>query len=397
MNSGREIRPFCLGGVSLIYFDNAATTGVKPPQVIQGVGYALKNYCANPGRSGHPASQAVAEAVFKTRTAISDFFGSDGPETVVFTQNCTHSVNCVLKGLLKRGDHCIISSLEHNAVVRPLVKTGVSYSVARVYFDDDEKTLKSFEEQIKPNTKLIFCMGASNVWGKILPLTAIGQLCCKRGIYFGVDGAQLGGIAPINMTEQHIDFLCLAPHKGLYAPMGIGVLIARRPLPFTVIEGGTGTNSMELYQPEFLPERLESGTVNIPGIIGTLKGLEFIKQKGIGKMYSAEMELLKRLYRGLERLDFIELYTPYPQEGEFVPVLSFNFKGHSSEEIATLYANEGIALRGGLHCAPFSHRQTDTSDRGAIRISLGVFNTKKETEDFLKKTLEIYKKITKKY
>ncbi len=379
----------------MIYFDNAATSGIKPPSVISGVEYALRNYCANPGRSGHSRSQNTAEAVFKTRAALSDFFGSDGPETVIFTQNCTHSINCVLKGLLKKGDHCIISSLEHNAVVRPLVKTGVSYSVAKVYLDDDNKTLKSFEEKLKPNTKLIFCTGASNVWGKILPIEAIGGLCKKRGIFFGVDGAQIGGITSLDMNRQHIDFLCLAPHKGLYAPMGIGVLIARKPLPFTLIEGGTGTNSKEIFQPEFLPERLESGTQNIPAVIGCKRGLDFINSKGLNRMYSAEMKLITRLYEGLKKFDFIELYTPYPKLGEFVPVLSFNFKGRSSEEIAALYSDEGIALRGGIHCAPFAHSQMNTLEQGAVRVSVSAFNDIREIEEFLKKTLKLNKKLQK--
>ena len=258
----------------MIYFDNAATTGIKPPSVVAAVKYALENLSANPGRSGHQASAKAAELVYKAREKVALFFGAEGAENVVFTLNCTHSANCILKGVLRRGDHVVVSSMEHNAVVRPLVKTGVSYSVAKVSLTDDGETLKSFAQSIKPNTRLIFCTGASNVTGKILRIQRIGELCRKRGILFAVDAAQTAGVLPIDMQKQNIDFLCVAPHKGLYAPMGTGILIARKNIINTVLEGGTGTNSLELKQPPDLPERLESGTLNLPGIAGISAGME---------------------------------------------------------------------------------------------------------------------------
>ncbi len=369
----------------MIYFDNAATTGLKPRSVIAAVEQALKMYSANPGRSGHTASVKTAEAVYSVRQGLSDFFGSDGPETVVFTQNCTHSINAVLKGLLKKGDHCIVSSLEHNAVARPLTKIGVSYSVARVSFDDDSKTLEEFKSKIRPNTKLIFCMGASNVFGKILPIEKIGKLCFEKRIFFGVDAAQTAGVLPINMKKQHIDFLCVAPHKGLYAPMGIGVLIARKSLPFTLLEGGTGTNSAELYQPLFLPERLESGTVNVPAIMGLKKGMEHIEKIGLSRLYRGELKLIQQLYGYLKDNKKIILYTPFPQENSFVPVLSFNVEGKHSEQVAAALSVNGIAVRGGLHCSPFAHSHTGTMDMGAVRVSVGYFNTQDEIKIFTKK------------
>ncbi len=368
----------------MIYFDNAATTGVKPKGVINAVNFALKNLSANPGRSGHKNSALASEAVYKAREGLSDFFGSDGPETVVFTQNCTHSVNCVLKGLLKKGDHCIISSLEHNAVIRPLVKTGVSYSVAEVSLSDDKDTLQSFKDKIKPNTKLIFCTGASNVLGKILPIGEIGAICKERGIYFGVDAAQTAGVLPINMQKQSIDFLCIAPHKGLYAPMGVGVLIARKPLHNTLIEGGTGTNSRELIQPSFLPERLESGTVNVPAIYGITGGIDFIKQKGADRLYTGELKLIQRLYNALKGNEKIILYTPYPEKGQYVPLLSFNVRDLPSQKAASVLSDNGIAVRGGLHCAPFSHRQIGTLEQGTIRVATAVFNNTEEIDKFIK-------------
>ncbi len=367
----------------MIYFDNAATTGAKPKGVIDGVKLALERYSANPGRAGHSRSIEAAEMVYKTREKLSDFFGSDGPETVVFTQNCTHSANCVIKGILKRGDHCIISALEHNAVIRPLVKTGVSYSVAEVSMTDDEKTLENFKEKIRPNTRLIFCMGASNVWGKILPIGKIGELCREKGILFAVDGAQNAGVLPIDMKKQNIDFLCIAPHKGLYAPMGIGVLIARKNIPQTIIEGGTGTNSLELFQPDRLPERLESGTVNLPGIMGISAGMDYVKSKGINTLYEGELALIKKLYTQMKTIPEVILYTPEPKGGDFVPLLSFNVVGEHSSKVANSLSEKNIAVRGGLHCSPLAHKRMGTENIGAVRVSVASFNKEEEINKFM--------------
>ena len=239
----------------MIYFDNAATTGHKPKSVINAVNYALTNLSANPGRSGHSISQNAATAVYSARQKLSDFFGSTGVETVVFTYNCTQSINFVLKGVLENGDHIVVSDLEHNAVMRPLEKMRVSYTQAIVSLEDDDITVENFKNSVKENTKMIFCTAVSNVLGKILPLKKIGQFCNEKGIIFAVDAAQGAGVIPINMKEMHIDFLCIAAHKGLYCPMGLGVLIARKSIEKTIIEGGTGTESLKFSQPEYLPEK----------------------------------------------------------------------------------------------------------------------------------------------
>ena len=228
----------------MIYFDNAATTSIKPKEVINNVNYALKNLSANPGRSGHSLSVNTALAVYNTRQKIADFFGANGGENVIFTLNCTHALNYVLKGVLGRGDHVITSDLEHNAVMRPLIKTGVNFSTFKVDFKDENKTVSELESKIKPNTKLVVCTVASNVWGKILPIEKIGKICKNKGVLFCVDAAQGAGVLPINMQEMNIDFLCVAAHKGLYAPMGIGILICQKPIENTLLEGGSGTNSV---------------------------------------------------------------------------------------------------------------------------------------------------------
>lgn len=367
----------------MIYFDNAATTGTKPKSVISAVNHALTQMSANPGRSGHPLSENAAAAMYAVREKTANFFGADGPENVVFTPNCTYAINYVLKGVLKKGDHAVVSGLEHNAVMRPLYKVCPMHTVFPVS-ENDEETLAAFRESLKPNTRLVFSTAASNVTGKILPIGRMGRICREKGILFAVDGAQAAGVIPLNMKEMQIDYLCLAPHKGLYAPMGTGILIARKELPATVIEGGTGTNSAEMTQPEALPERLESGTQNLPGILGVGAGIDFVTQKGIGTIYRHELLLIQRLYRGLSTMPQVLLYTPFPRDGSFVPVLSFNIRGMSSEQTAELLSESGFAVRGGLHCAPFAHRALKTLDTGAVRVSVSAFNRPSHIDLFLK-------------
>lgn len=358
----------------MIYLDNAATSGHKPQTVINAVNYALKSLSANPGRSGHRVSLEAANAVYKAREKVSNFFGGSAAENVVFTLNCTESINFVLKGVLKEGDHIIVSSMEHNAVMRPLEKLGLKYDIAEVSMENDEQTIENFKKKIKPNTRLIFCTAASNVTGKILPLKEIGEICKGKGILFGVDAAQAAGVVPINMKNMGIDYLCIAPHKGLYAPMGIGILICEKPIYNTIVEGGTGSNSISLSQPLELPERLESGTVNLPGILGVLAGVEFIQNKGIDRIYKYETMLNQKLYNGLLKNKNIELYTAFPKIWDFTPTISFNIKNMESGEVAQLLSEKGIAVRGGLHCAPTAHRALNTLSRGTVRVSVSIFN-----------------------
>ena len=368
----------------MIYFDNAATTGKKPQAVIDAVTKSLKEYCANPGRSGHTLSAKTADAVYKVREKAALFFGALGPEKVIFTLNCTHSINCVLKGVLGKGDHIIVSSFEHNAVMRPLKKLGVNYSVADVSLINDEQTLKNFKDKIKPNTRMIFCTAASNVFGKMLPIAQIGKLCRERGILFGVDAAQTAGVIPINMQEMCIDYLCVAPHKGLYAPMGCGILICEKTIPKTVLEGGTGTNSSELTQPDFIPEKHESGTLNVPIILGIGAAVDYVKSVGVDKIYAHELGLSKAVYSSLKRNENVILYTPEPLNGSYAPVISFNFKGIDSAKTSKILSDFGIAARGGLHCAPIAHKYMGTEKIGTVRLSFGVFNTNNEINSFLR-------------
>ncbi len=363
----------------MIYFDNAATSGKKPKTVVDAINFALNNLSANPGRSGHDLSIKTADAVYNVRGKAAEFFGVCGAENVVFTLNCTHSINCVLKGVIKRGDHVVISNLEHNAVMRPLKSMKVPYTAVSVT-DVISETTEGFKSAIKPNTRLVLVSGASNVTGRILPISEIGEICKKRGVLFCVDAAQIAGVLPIDMKKMNIDFLCVAPHKGLYAPMGTGLLICRKNLENTLIEGGTGTDSLDFSQPKVLPERLESGTVGVPLIMGVGAGIDFVKKTGVEKIYRHELNLCQKLYDGLSSSDDIILYTKRPEFNAYAPVLPFNFKGVKSYDLAKMLNKNGVAVRGGFHCAPTAHKVMGTLSSGAVRVSFGAFNNESEVK-----------------
>ncbi len=371
----------------MIYLDNAATTDFKPQGVIKAVQTALKFYSANPGRSGHSLSNLAAEKIYSVREKVADFFGSNNPLGVVFTLNCTQATNFVLKGVLNKGDGLIISNLEHNCVARPCYKMAKEGFISLDIFDAlSENIEEGIEALIKPNTKMIFCTHASNVCGKIIDIEKVGKICKKHNILFGVDAAQTAGVIPVNMEKMGIDFLCVASHKGLLAPMGTGILIARKPIEKTVIEGGTGTASLNLYQPKELPEMLESGTVNLPGIMGIGAGIDFIKSKGIDNIYRHENALCKKLLRDIADRENISVLLRGDKDEDFVPIVALNVKSKTSEEVAGILNSKAIAVRGGYHCAPLAHRALNTADGGAVRISPGILNCVYDIE-YLKKIL----------
>ena len=369
----------------MIYFDNAATTYPKPQIVTNTVSQALRLYGANPGRSGHTMSIKSAEEIYKCRQAIKDMFGADAVENVIFTLNCTQSINMVLKGYLKSGDHVVISSMEHNAVVRPLTEMksqNITYSVAQVYQQDNDKTIDSFRKAITNSTKLIVCTHASNVWGIRLPIERLTALAHEYGIRILVDAAQTAGIFPIDLRRDKIDFLCLAGHKGLYGVMGTGVLVTPWANELkTIIEGGTGTSSASFEQPLYAPERFESGTPNVSGIIGLKAGIKFISGIKTENIAKHEMSLVLRLYDRLKNIKGVKLYTERPDLQYYAPLLSFNVGDKESEAVAEyLNMNGQIATRAGLHCAPLAHMSAGTIDRGAVRVSPSYFNTANEVE-----------------
>lgn len=365
----------------MIYLDNAATSFFKPFEVTSAVADALSFYSANPGRSGHDLSVKTAEKVFEAREALNDFFNGWGSEYVSFTSNCTEALNIAIKGILKRGDHVVISCFEHNSVVRPLHKLKmnglIDYSVFNAY-DDTEETIKSFKKQFRKNTRLCVVTAVSNVFGNILPVEILSKIAHENGALFFVDGAQGAGVIELDMQKQGIDCLCVPGHKGLLGPMGIGAVLHNN-LPFnTLIEGGTGTNSLELYMPSGFPERLESGTLNVPGILGLCAGVKYVASQKTSKIFQKESEITGEAFDGLKQMKNVVLYTASNDFSKYAPVLSFNINGVHSEEVAYLLNKGGIAVRGGYQCSPLAHNFKGTKSTGTVRISPSFINTKKE-------------------
>ena len=364
----------------MIYLDNAATTYPKPPSVRDAVCQALTYYGANPGRAGHDFSLKTAEMVWSCRQLVANCFGVPKAENVVFTANCTASLNIVIRTLAKRGGHVIISDLEHNAVVRPLyayAKQGcLIYDVATVDPSSAENTVHRFEQLIRPTTLAIICTQASNVFGVAPPIRHIGEMAHKHGVRMIVDGAQGAGILPTDMIHDHIDVYCAPGHKGLYGPMGTGILCTTGDWslePF--VYGGTGTLSLDRNQPTDLPESLESGTLNVVGIAGLKAGVRSVLQVGIEKIADHERGVLYPLYRGLSACDGVQLYTRFEDIRNGAPVLSFNVRNRHSEEVAAILNDHGIACRAGLHCAPLAHRKYGTLEQGTVRLCPSRYTT----------------------
>lgn len=367
----------------MIYLDNAATTFPKPLYVRRAANEAMANFGANPGRSGHAMALKASEEIYKCRSKIADFFNEENPENVIFTLNCTHAINIVLKGLLKPGDHVVVSDMEHNAVMRPLsalADRGVEYSVARVSDSDPEETLSNFREALRPNTKLVVCIHVSNVWGIKLPVERITAMCHQYDIPVLIDVSQSAGTHDIDIGENKFDFVCMPGHKGLYGPMGTGVLITPHYDKLnTLIEGGTGSGSVSMKQPSTPPDKFESGTPNLSGIVGLSRGIDFINSVSKKKILIHEMRLMNLLYDRLAQNPKIQLYTPKPDMDRFGAVLSFNVKDADSENVAAyLNKNHSIAVRAGLHCAPMAHKHYGTLEQGAVRISPSYFTTSRD-------------------
>ncbi|MCM1132791.1 MAG: aminotransferase class V-fold PLP-dependent enzyme [Ruminococcus flavefaciens] len=356
----------------IINFDNSATTFPKPASVRKAVVSAMEKYGSS-GRGGHHIASETSKAVFSARETVADFFNAE-PENVVFTLNCTHALNMAIQGIMKNGGHMIISGMEHNSSARPSAKLAgekkILLSVAPVY-PEDEKTIDSFRRLIRSDTKAIVCTIASNVTGQILPYREIAELCRKNDICFIADGAQACGIIDVKMSDG-INILCTAGHKGLYGITGTGLLISdgRYFIP-PIMQGGTGSSSQSLVQPDLLPESLESGTVGVIGIMSVKAGIEFIQRIGTDRIFRHEDNICRRFISELRRNKKITVYR-HPT-AEYVPIVSFNIEGMNSEAVAQILANQGFCLRAGFHCSALAHSQLGT-DTGTVRFSPSVFS-----------------------
>lgn len=379
----------------MIYFDNAATTFPKPYSVMERVNSAIVEYGGNPGRGGHKLSMRASEKVYQARKKVAAFFNAE-PQNIIFTSNCTGALNIAIKGLIKRDDHVIISSLEHNSVVRPVhylsLNNHVSYSVATIY-DDTATTVSSFRSLINDKTKAIICTHASNVTGVILPIKEIGALCKEKGILFIVDAAQTAGVLPIDMQAMNISAICTAGHKGIYGITGTGLLILNNNIdPDCIMHGGTGSLSIDLNQPDFPPDKYESGTINIPGIFSMDAGIDFINKMTLNKIYQHEFDICKYVYHSFKNYNNITLYTNDFKLNQNAPIVSFNIGNVESDAIVELLDKNNFALRGGLHCSPLAHKTYGTIDIGMIRFSPSVFTKQDSVEKFVKFIRSISKK-----
>lgn len=361
----------------LVNFDNAATTYPKPKEVRLAVNNAVEMLGGNAGRGGHQLAARTSAAVFSSRETIAEFFGAEA-ENVVFTLNCTAALNMAVKGIMHDGGHLIISGMEHNSVARPAaalaIEKKIMLSVADVY-SNDEMTVDSFRNHIRPDTKAIVCTYASNVTGQLMPIKKIADLCKEKGICFIVDGAQVCGIVDVKLSDG-INILCAAGHKGLYGVTGTGLLITDGKYKIhPIIEGGTGSSSTGLKQPDFLPDSLESGTMNVLGAISLKTGIDFINRIGIERIRRHEERMCDIFINGLKNDKRIKIYRR--NECEYVPIVSFNISGVPSEKTAQLLSEKGFCLRAGFHCAALAHSTLGT-DNGTVRFAPSVFSREKD-------------------
>lgn len=367
----------------MIYLDNGATSFPKPRSVASSVYDAILNLGANPGRGGHRMSRLASEKVFLCRENLAKLFHIKDPERIVFTSNATQGINMALKGLLRKGDGLVTTSMEHNAVLRPahsLEKMGVEVAIA--WAGPDGIVAPAYiEAAITPRTRLICVTHASNVCGAINDLAAIGEIAKRRGVLFMVDAAQSAGCVEIDVGKMGIDILAFPGHKSLLGPQGTGGLYIGKNVslaPF--IEGGTGTQSESLVQPENLPERFESGTVNTPGILGLNAGVEYILNRTTADIFAHEWALTKMLTDDLCTISGLTVLGTEDIDKK-TGIVSVKFEKADCVEVAqALDKTYNIAARAGLHCAPLAHKTLGSFESGALRFGIGPFNTKNDVK-----------------
>jgi len=368
-----------------IYFDNSSTSFPKAPNVGRAMGEFIENGAFNINRGSYEGAYEAGSAVLDTREMLKDLFNCPNSKNVVFTPSVTYSLNFFIKGFLKPGDHVLVTSVEHNAVMRPLVqmeKLGVEFDAVPC---DEEGgvTADDFRAYIKENTKAIITTHASNVCGTIIPIEEIGALCKEKGLVYAVDTAQTAGILNIDMQKANIDFLAFTGHKGLLGPQGIGGFIASDKLEGLidpVISGGTGSLSDSEEIPDFLPDRFESGTLNLPGIIGLHQALVYLKEAGIDNMRKEKMEITKYFLDQVKEIDGVKVAGKKTVEGR-LGVVSIDFEGFDNSIVSFYLSSKyKIMTRVGMHCAPRAHKTLKTFPQGTVRFSFSHLNTKEEVD-----------------
>ena len=376
-----------------IYFDNAATSWPKPEAVYTAAERYLRSGGANPGRSAHTRSLASERLLYECRERASIFLGAEKPERLIFTLNATDALNMAIKGVLQAGDHVVYSSFEHNSVLRPLFSLRESGLITTTMVSPtgyDLVDAEAFARAMRPETKLLICTHASNVTGRIMPVQAIAEVAAARGVFFLMDAAQTAGAIPVNVQQCGAHLAIFTGHKSMLGPPGVGLLYLREGVEIKAWrEGGTGSRSDEERHPLFMPDYLEAGTMNTPGIAGLDEGLKFIAATGLQTIRAHELELCRTMLQGLEQIKGVQVFRSAAAQ-EYVAVISFVLKGMDSGELGyILEEGYGILCRTGLHCAPQAHRTLHTFPAGTVRFSFGFFNTQEEVETALKAIAQI--------
>ena len=368
-----------------IYFDNSSTSLPKAPNVGRAMGEFIENGAFNINRGSYEGAYEAGSAVLDTREMLKDLFNAPDSKNVVFTPSVTYSLNYFIKGFLKPNDHVLVTSVEHNAVMRPLVQMkelGLEFDV--VPCDEEGSiTADDFRKYIKENTKAIITTHASNVCGTIIPIEEIGALCKEKGLVYAVDTAQTAGILNIDMQKANIDFLAFTGHKGLLGPQGIGGFISSDKLEgliYPIISGGTGSLSDSEEMPDFLPDRFESGTLNLPGIIGLHQALVYLKEAGIDNMINEKMEITKYFLDKVKEIEGAKVAGKKTVEGR-LGVVSIDFEGFDNSIVSFYLSSKyKIMTRVGMHCAPRAHQTLNTFPQGTVRFSFSHFNTEEEVD-----------------
>ncbi len=376
----------------MIYFDNAATTMQKPPEVVQAVTEAMCSM-GNAGRGAHDAALGASRVIFDTRKKLAELFHAEHPSQIVFTMNATESLNIAIKGALQAGDHVITTALEHNSVLRPLYEMeerGVELTIlpadtkGRICLLND-----TFERALRANTKAIICTHGSNVTGNLVDIAAIGAFARAHGLFFIVDASQTAGIMPIDVQSMNIDILCFTGHKGLLGPQGTGGMyvregIAVRPL----LTGGSGVQSYSRSHPAQMPTALEAGTLNTHGIAGLGAAVHYLQTTGLDQIRRKEQELMWYFYEQTRNISGVKIYGDFGEQR--CAIVSLNIRDYDSSEVSdVLFRNYGISTRPGAHCAPLMHQALGTVEQGAVRFSFSHYNTKAEVEQAVEAIREL--------
>ena len=365
----------------MIYFDAGATTLEKPESVRAAVAEAVATMCS-PGRGGYPATKKAEETAFACRNEAAELFGVDSPEKVIFTSNATHGLNIAIHSLVKPGSRVVISGYEHNSVLRTLYAIdGVELTVVDSPLFDPQQALEEFRQVLRRGVDVVVCTHVSNVFGYVLPVEELAKECRHSGVPLIVDASQSAGVLPVRMDVLQPAFIAMPGHKGLYGPQGTGLLLCGEWPTLPLLSGGTGSVSRLRRMPDDLPDRLEAGTHNMPGIAGLLEGLRFIRRTGLQQIARQEREVVSAAAEYLRKIPQVHLYADENFANQ-TGVLSFTVDGMDCETVGALLAEKGIAVRAGLHCSPLAHQTAGTGENGTVRLSVSAFNTTKQAEIF---------------